>query len=154
KGDDKTKGDARRPDHARRCSADGADAQLQRRDAAGQNADDRKGDREIGKAAHAAQEFLRIAHAPEELYVVGSFWVCRCRRRWAGSRAVSFLLRTRVHQCLFAVLCGVLPEAIAEGPVFSTPRSAARVTMSTVRLCMLKSEAIKAVRNRLMVSAP
>src|SRR5581483_3909586 len=63
-------GTTERPAEANRGAARARRALGERVDAARENADDREGDREIGELAHAPVEFLRIAHAVENLHVL------------------------------------------------------------------------------------
>ena len=71
--DDQREAHADGPDDARGRAADRAHAELQRGDAAREDADDRKRDGEVREAAHAAEQLLRVAHAAQELDVFGRF---------------------------------------------------------------------------------
>src|SRR2546427_12998400 len=55
------------------CSApDSAQAELERGESSGKNADDRKRNSKVGESAHAAVQLLRIAHALQQHYVIRS----------------------------------------------------------------------------------
>jgi len=65
--DQKAKANAGGPDYSGRRASDGAETELEGSDAAGENADDGKGDRKIRKPAHPPQQFLGVPKAVEEL---------------------------------------------------------------------------------------
>lgn len=70
KGDEKREYNTDWPDDACGSATDGADAELKRSDAAGEDADDGKGNGKVGKAAHSAEQFLGVAHFVKESDVV------------------------------------------------------------------------------------